>query len=687
MTERRLPNWLLRWIGGLRRRPREVAPGPAIAPSRAHLAVGTPPAPPIPAVRMAALLARLPSFLAERRRRLAGWGAADAGALPLWVGRSRETLAPGPRRVVWRGVLAQRPVGVLRSFPGPVALLDFVRRRGAAYRIVPLGGEGRAAAESAPAAIWPAGAVPTRPWPPAIYREELPTHEPEEGLLAPAPRIEVAGGRPAPVPSPLGRPTAGFPALAAAVRGFFRDLGVRLRPSEPPLPPPPGLPMSPVGRGEPALREETARKASAAGPPPARPSYPATRPPAGEPPPRLAERPPGAEIPSPPAGPLRSLRTAMRRLFAPEVRALPERVPSEKGPPPAPARDLPPPPRRLRQSSPREGPPPAPARDLPSSRREVPAAPAATGRPDVERPIAESRPSVTALPVGREALPGAVAAIPPAPPLPIPLAERERPGGEAGTPAPALSARSEEGGPVWRAAGPAAQTLARRIQEGLRRLGAGAPLPAAPRAFLERVLRRPLGEVRLHTGPEAAAVTGEIGAAAATVGRHVILSPTRMELGSPRGLALLAHEVVHALQRAPAGEGTPTAREEEAQALYAEEQVQREIGQPASPFPPLVLPLGRPFPPPAVPPATVRPLPAGGRAPVPGPVRAVPAAGPLRRAPAEEPAAPATAPAPSTPAAQPGQAGPAGVDVEALTEEVLRRIRHRLELEREWRGL
>lgn len=689
MTERRLPNLLLRWIGALRRRPRAVAPVPAAALPRTQPAVGPPPAPPMAAVRMAALLARLPGFLAERRRP-AGWGTGAAAELPLWVGRPAETLAPGPRRVAWRGVLAQRPAGVLRPFPGPVALREFVRRRKEAYRVVTLGAEG-GAAESAPAAVWPpgvapAGAVPTRPWPPAIYREEVPTYEPEETLPAPASRTEIPGGRPAPAPSPLGRPAAGLPALAAAVRSFFRDLGTRLRPAESPLSPPAGPPLSPMHRGEPVLREGPAPGIPTSGPPPERPSRPVARPPtmAVEVSARFAEKPEAAGMPPPPAGPLRPLWAAMRRLFAPEARALPERVPSGKELPPAPAPDLPPPPRRLRQAHPaREELPPAPAQDLPPSRREVLAAPAATGGPDVGRPIGGSPPSGTTLPVAAEALPGPVAAIPPAPTLPTRLAGRERPGEE---PAPLPSARSEEGGPVWRAAGPAAQTLARRVREGLRRLGAGTPLPSAQRAFLEQVLRRPLGDVRLHTGPAAAAVTGEIGAAAATVGRHVILSPTRMELGSPRGLALLAHEVVHALQRVPTGEGTPTTREEEAQALHAEEQVRRALEQPASPFPPLALPLGRPFLPPGVSSAAVR-TPPFSTVLMPGPIRAVPAVGPLRRAPAEEPAAPPAAPAPSTPAAGPAQAGPASVDVEALTEEVLRRIRHRLELEREWRGL
>ncbi len=234
-------------------------------------------------------------------------------------------------------------------------------------------------------------------------------------------------------------------------------------------------------------------------------------------------------------------------------------------------------------------------------------------------------------------------------------------------------------------------------------MGGGAPLPAGPRAFLERVLRRPLGAVRLHTGPEAAAVTGEIGAAAATLGRHIMVGPAHASFASPRGLALLAHEAVHALQAGPSGESTATAREEEGQALEAEETVRRALS-PGLPrvagwpvpgiLPTLPLVLRRPGAPTSAPGRAAEAGPpasmAGGFGPVPRPVRAVPAAGPLRRAVSVEgmetstAAAQAETPGPAG-GQQPGAQGQAP-DVEALAEEIYRRLRYRLNLEREWRG-
>lgn len=217
-----------------------------------------------------------------------------------------------------------------------------------------------------------------------------------------------------------------------------------------------------------------------------------------------------------------------------------------------------------------------------------------------------------------------------------------------------------------------ADRLARRMQL---RMGRGAPLPSSTRRFLETVLRRPLVGLRVHTGGEEARVVRKMGAAAATLGREIVLSPDFPGLETSRGLELLAHEAVHAIQaaeRGPAYEGAPEAREEEAEALRAQmavrEHLQRSrlrVSVPPPPSPTFPeLPVAR----------------APGRAEVPLPVTAVPSFGPFRRAPAEETVTPAPSP---PPAAEPSPAP----DVEALTEEVYRRLRYRLELEREQRGI
>ncbi|GEM_PF-6378270 len=209
------------------------------------------------------------------------------------------------------------------------------------------------------------------------------------------------------------------------------------------------------------------------------------------------------------------------------------------------------------------------------------------------------------------------------------------------------------------------------------RLGAGAPLPPATRQFLEGVLRRPLKGVRVHTGWEAGRITRALGAAAATLGDHILLSPGFPGVDTPRGMSLLAHEVVHARQaaeRGPALEGAPEAREEEAEALRAQWAVQALSRVPVPP------PAGPPFP--DMPPRPSPPAATSGRAMMPPtPVIATPSSGPFRRAPAEETVAPSP-PAPA-PVAQP----PLAPDVDALAEEVYRRLRYRLEIEREQRGL
>jgi hypothetical protein len=238
-------------------------------------------------------------------------------------------------------------------------------------------------------------------------------------------------------------------------------------------------------------------------------------------------------------------------------------------------------------------------------------------------------------------------------------------------------------GPVLRAAGRAALTLSRRVQAKLARLGPGKPIPPGPRARLEEMLALPLAGVRLHTEPEAAAAAGEVGAAAATVGPHILMREARHDLAGRRGLSLLAHEAVHALEQRTTHPGAPAARREEALAQAAEESVWRALSpgpgravQRAGPVVPASMPLWRG---PATTPAKPT-RPAAAPLP-PRPISATPAAGPLRRAPAARKVARQAAPASGG-----AEQETAGVDVETLAEEIYRRIRYRLELERERRG-
>jgi hypothetical protein len=73
----------------------------------------------------------------------------------------------------------------------------------------------------------------------------------------------------------------------------------------------------------------------------------------------------------------------------------------------------------------------------------------------------------------------------------------------------------------------------------------GTPLPDSLRGFFERRFGRDLSEVRLHSGPHAAARNEQLGAYAFTYGSHVWLG----EGQSPAAGYLLAHELAHVIQQ------------------------------------------------------------------------------------------------------------------------------------------
>jgi hypothetical protein len=99
--------------------------------------------------------------------------------------------------------------------------------------------------------------------------------------------------------------------------------------------------------------------------------------------------------------------------------------------------------------------------------------------------------------------------------------------------------------------------LVRRIARIRRRQGdrPGDSLELSTKHRLERVLGRELGEVRVHSGPFARALTDATEAQALTIGRDIFL-PGSLDLGTPEGLGLLAHEATHVAQIGPA---SPTA--------------------------------------------------------------------------------------------------------------------------------
>ena len=86
----------------------------------------------------------------------------------------------------------------------------------------------------------------------------------------------------------------------------------------------------------------------------------------------------------------------------------------------------------------------------------------------------------------------------------------------------------------------------------------GRPIPPDLRAFMEPRFGADFSEVRLHTDGSAARSSSAVGAAAYTVGPHIVFGANRYQPETPAGRRLLAHELTHVLQqRADGGEQPP----------------------------------------------------------------------------------------------------------------------------------
>jgi len=83
--------------------------------------------------------------------------------------------------------------------------------------------------------------------------------------------------------------------------------------------------------------------------------------------------------------------------------------------------------------------------------------------------------------------------------------------------------------------------------------GGGRPLEGAARSGLERGFGAPLGEVRVHDGPAAAASAAELGAHAYAVGQDIVFGAGEYQPTTPQGNFMLAHEVAHTIQQGDAG--------------------------------------------------------------------------------------------------------------------------------------
>ncbi|HEX5415996.1 MAG TPA: DUF4157 domain-containing protein [Chloroflexota bacterium] len=80
-------------------------------------------------------------------------------------------------------------------------------------------------------------------------------------------------------------------------------------------------------------------------------------------------------------------------------------------------------------------------------------------------------------------------------------------------------------------------------------LSSGDALPGSARQAMEPIIGTNLGDVRIHTSPAAGAMASALAADAFTVGREVFFAEGKFDPFSPRGQALLAHELVHVRQQ------------------------------------------------------------------------------------------------------------------------------------------
>jgi len=102
------------------------------------------------------------------------------------------------------------------------------------------------------------------------------------------------------------------------------------------------------------------------------------------------------------------------------------------------------------------------------------------------------------------------------------------------------------------------------VENSIRGLGGGVPLPASERAYFEPRFNRDFSEVRVHMDNRANDASRSINARAFTIGSDIAFADGEYASGSSKGRRLLAHELAHVAQRndgtvrrASYGTGTP----------------------------------------------------------------------------------------------------------------------------------
>lgn len=148
-----------------------------------------------------------------------------------------------------------------------------------------------------------------------------------------------------------------------------------------------------------------------------------------------------------------------------------------------------------------------------------------------------------------------------------------------------LAQRSEAGhqGPIGAEGGPVGADIAGRIDAAR---GGGSPLNDGVRASMEGALGDSFGDVRVHTGTEAEALSASMSAQAFTTGSDIFLGPG----ASASDTRLMAHELTHVVQQRSMSTGGPlevgaadTAHEHQAEAAAAAVQRSLAANTPTAP--------------------------------------------------------------------------------------------------------
>jgi hypothetical protein len=118
---------------------------------------------------------------------------------------------------------------------------------------------------------------------------------------------------------------------------------------------------------------------------------------------------------------------------------------------------------------------------------------------------------------------------------------------------------------AWRSSGVFESDRAEEHLRGLseevgRRLGPGMALELHLRRSFEGRLGGDLSRTMVHRSPLAGYVARALGAQALTTGEHIVGGVADLDPRSASGVALLAHEAAHVIQRATHGDGEGAAQ-------------------------------------------------------------------------------------------------------------------------------